>query len=158
EDEERLRALAVLYRRFHDATEGRVADPVTVLRAAEARLREVRWLAESDVLLVDDLELDAVERAFVAALARAVSVRLGGRPRPPPLQGSSFAAGAASHGVVCVEWAKTALAPIAPAPAPSGLARLAATLFEPPQGPAVDDGSVELLTAPGEAAEVQSIV
>src|SRR5262249_59580332 len=83
EDGEGLQALAVLYRRFHGATEGRVADPVTVLRAAEARLPEVRWLAEADVLLVDDLELDAVEREFVAALARSVSVRLVSRRRPP---------------------------------------------------------------------------
>jgi RecB family exonuclease len=158
EDAERLRSLAALYRRYDEATEGRIADPVTILRAAEHRLPDVRWLAGAEVLLIDDLELDAVERGFVAALARVVSVRFLGRERPPSLRPSSFAAWAGEEGIAPAAWSETALAPVAPPPAPEGLSRIAATLFEPPQDPGPADDSVELLTAPGEAAEVQAIV
>src|SRR5207249_1901606 len=45
-----------------------------------------------------------------------------------------------------------------PPAAPASLSRLRTRLFEPPQGEAVRDGAVELLTAPGEAAEVRAIV
>jgi RecB family exonuclease len=46
---------------------------------------------------------------------------------------------------------------VAPPDPPAGLARLRAGLFEPPAGEPVRDGSVSLVTAPGEAAEVRAI-
>ena len=54
--------------------------------------------------------------------------------------------------------ADTVLAPLAPPAAPPALARLRARLFEPPGGEPAGDDSVELMTAPGEAAEVRGIV
>ena len=53
-------------------------------RRRPATPRDARWLADAEVLIVDDLELDPAERTFVAALARAVTVRRlahGGPPR-----------------------------------------------------------------------------
>ena len=157
-DAERLGTLADLYRRFHDALEGRTADPTTLLAAAAAALGSARWLADAEVLVVEDLELDPVERDFVEALARAVPVRLLRRDLPPSLRGASFRAWAGRQGIEEVELASTPLGPLAPPPPPEGLRRLRRSLFEPPPGTPVSDGSVVLLTAPGEAAEVRSVV
>jgi RecB family exonuclease len=56
-------------------------------------------------------------------------------------------------------WSETPLADIAPSPPPGALARLRQALFEPPVAAAAPpDDSVELLTAPGEAAEARAIV
>jgi RecB family exonuclease len=156
-DAERLRALARLYAAFHDALEGRTADPVTLFAAAAAVLPDTDWLDEAEVLLVDDLELDPAEREFVAALGRRRPVRVLRRDTPPSLRPSSFRAWAARHGIEEVEMAATPLGPLAPPSVPEGLSRLRRHLFEPPPGAAVEDGAVSLVTAPGEAAEVRSI-
>ena len=158
EDRERLRALAGLYRGFHERIEGRFADHATLFRAAREHLAEARWLEGADVLVVDDLELDAVERRLVAALAARFSVRLIRRTRPAAIRASGFAAWAAVNGIEEVEWPETPLAVIAAPPAPAALERVKARLFEPPDGPSDRDDSVDLLTAPGEAAEVRGVV
>jgi len=158
EDAGRLLSLARLYRRFLSEVEGRLADPATLLQAACESLERARWLDGAEVVVVDDLELDACERAFVAALARVRPVRHLARERPRGLAPSSFAAWAAAHGIAETPLAQTALAPLAPPDAPASLGRLRTELFEPPRGEAVRDGAVELLTAPGEAAEVRAVV
>jgi RecB family exonuclease len=158
EDGDRLRAVATLFRGFHDAIEGRFADPATVLRAAREHLGEARWLRGAEVLVAEDLELDGVQAAFVEALARALPVRLLRRERPTGLGAGSFAAWAAANGVGTAAIGETVLAPLAPPAPPPGLARLRARLFDPPaEGPA-HDASLELMTGPGEAAEVRGIV
>jgi len=157
-DAERLSALARLYRDFHEALEGRSTDPPTLLRTAAERLVSAAWLRDAEVLVVEDLELDRVELEFLAALARVVPVRVLDRDLPPSLRPSSFRAWGKRHGIEAVDISNTILAPLAPPPAPSGLERLRRHLFEPPPGSAEDDGSVVLLTAPGEAAEVRAIV
>jgi RecB family exonuclease len=156
-DAERLRALARLYRGFHDALEGRIADPATLFATAAASLEDTDWLKEAEILVADDLELDPVEREFVAALARLRPVRLLRRDTPASLRPTSFRAWAVRHGVEEVEASATPLGPLAPPPVPDGLSRLRRHLFEPPPGGAVEDDSVSLVTAPGEAAEVRSI-
>ena len=158
EDRERLRALAGLYRGFHDRIEGRFADHATLFRAAREHLDEARWLEGAEILILDDLELDAVERTLLAALAARFTVRRIRRVRPHAIHASGFAGWAAVKGIGEVEWKDTALAPIAPSPAPAALERVKARLFEPPSGPAPPDDSVDLLTAPGEAAEVRGVV
>src|SRR5258707_346973 len=158
EDRERLRALAGLYRGFHERIEGHFADQATLFRAAREHLAEARWLEGAEILMADDLELDAVERRLLAALAARFPVRRIGRVRPPAIQASGFAGWAAVNGIREVEWKETELAAIAPSPAPAALARVKARLFEPPSGPADRDDSVDLLTAPGEAAEVLGVV
>ncbi len=156
-DAERLRALARVYRGFHEALEGRATDPATLLEAAAAGLTSARWMAETEVLVVDDLELDPVERDFLAALARTRPVRLLRRELPRAMRRSSFRAWAAGRGIEEVSLEETALGPLAPPPPPGGLARLRSALFEPPSGSPVDDGSVTLVSAPGEAAEVRAL-
>ncbi len=164
EDRERLRAVADLHRRFHERVEGRFADHATLFRAARERLADAHWLEGAEVLVVDDLELDAVERALVAALAERFPVRQLARTRPDALRASGFAQWAGAHGIRETTWAQTSLAPIAPPTAgsagasPAALERVKARLFEPPAGPAAADESVDLVTAPGEAAEVRAIV
>ena len=158
EDRERLRALAGLYRGFHDRIEGRFADHATLFRAAREHLDEARWLEGAEILILDDLELDAVERTLLAAIAARFTVRRIRRVRPHAIQASGFAGWAAVQRIGEVEWKDTALAPIAPSPAPAALERVKARLFEPPSGPAPPDDSVDLLTAPGEAAEVRGVV
>jgi putative RecB family exonuclease len=158
EDEARLRAVAQLYRAFGEAVEGRFADPAAILRAARDRIDETAWLRGATVLIVEDLELDPLEKEFLAALAKALPVRLLEAGHPPSLAGSSFASWAAEHGVRTARWGETLLAPLAPAAAPKGLERLRELLFESAAGAAIEDGSVELLTAPGEAAEVRALV
>ena len=158
EDRDRLRAVAGLYRSFHDAIEGRFADPATILRAARLHLPQARWLQGAEVLVVDDLELDGLEAAFMEDLGRTVPVRLLRHDRPAGLRPGSFAAWAAARGLTDLAVTDTILAPLAPPPAPAALARLRTQLFEPPAGGPAHDPSLELMTAPGEAAEVRGIV
>jgi RecB family exonuclease len=157
EDQGRLRALARLYRAFEAKREGRVADPGTVLRSAQAALPRAAWLQGADVLIVEDLELDEREKEFLAAVARRFPVRLLRREAPPSLEPSSFRAWARDHGVSEVGWEDTVLAPLAPPPPAPALLRLRTRLFEPPEGRAVRDDAVELVTAPGEAGEVRAL-
>lgn len=158
EDRDRLRAVAGLYRSFHETIEGRFADAATVLRAAREHLGQARWLRDAEVLVVDDLELDGLEAAFMEALARAFPVRLLRHDRPEGLRPASFAGWAASRGLASVALADTLLDPLSAPPAPAALARLRTLLFEPPAGEPARDASLTLLTAPGEAAEVRGIV
>jgi RecB family exonuclease len=158
EDGARLRLLARLYRRFVAEVEGRLADPATLLQAARDNLVRARWLEGAEVVIVDGLELERRERDFVLALARACPVRLVARERPSGLGMSSFAVWAAAHGIPEVPLEQTVLAALAPPAVPESLRRLRTRLFEPPQGEAVRDSAVELLTAPGEAAEIRGIV
>jgi ATP-dependent helicase/nuclease subunit B len=158
EDRGRLRALAGLYRGFHERIEGRFADHATLFRAARDHLSATRWLEGAEILVVDDLELDAVEGRLLSALAARFPVRLLRRLRPPAIRAAGFAGWAAAHGLHEVEWKDTPLAAVAPPPAPAALDRVKSRLFEPPHGPAERDDSVDLLTAPGEAAEVRGVV
>jgi RecB family exonuclease len=158
DDARRLGALAGLYRRFHDAVEGRFADTATLLAAARDHVRDARWLEDAELLIVDELELTPLERDFVEALARVLPLRLLAAARPPGLHGRSLAAWAVARRLPVVAPEESPLAALAGPPPPAGLARLRESLFEPPTGEAVRDGSVELLTAPGEAAEVRSVV
>ena len=158
DDADRLRAVAALYRSFHEAIEGRFADPATVLRAAREHLGAARWLKDAEVLVVDDLELDGLEASFVEELARARPVRLLRHERPAALAAGSFAAWARARGIRTAVVSDTVLAPLASPAPPPALARLRAHLFEPPAGGPAHDASLELLTAPGEAAEVRAIV
>ena len=158
EDVERLQTLARLYERFHDALEGRTADPATILKAASEGLASARWLEGAEALVVDDLELDPVELDFVRALGRHLPVRVLRREVPPGLRPASSRSRLAMAGIAETEWVDTPLAALAPPAPPASLLRLRKGLFEPPAGAAADDGAVELLTAPGEAAEVRTIV
>jgi len=158
EDRDRLRAVAALYRGFHDAVEARFADPATILRAAREHLAAARWLQGAEVLMVDDLELDGLQAAFVLDLARAFPVRMLRRDRPLGLFAGSFAARAAADGIASLDMADTVLAPLAPPAPPPALARVRAQLFDPPAGEPARDASLELMTAPGEAAEVRAVV
>jgi len=157
EDARRLASLARLYRGFHDALVGRTADPVTLLAAAREGIPRARWLEEAEVIVADDLELDPVEADFVAALAAAFPVRVLRRALPPSLRPASFRGRLAARGVAEVPWSETPLAPLAPTEPPTSLRRLRDGLFEPPPDLEADDGAVELVTAPGEAAEVRAI-
>jgi ATP-dependent helicase/nuclease subunit B len=159
DDARRLASLKRLYRDFHGALEGRTADPVTLFAAAREGLSRARWLEGATVLVTDDLELDPVEAEFVAALAAALPVRVLRRPLPPSMRAASFRGRLAARGVTEVDWSDTPLAPLAPPPPPASIARLREDLFEGSRGgePGPDDGAVELVTAPGEAAEVRSI-
>jgi ATP-dependent helicase/nuclease subunit B len=158
DDARRLAALARLYRGFHAALEGRTADPATLFAAAREGLFHARWLDDADVLVADDLELDPVEVEFVAALAATHPVRVLKRVLPPSLRSASFRGRLAGRGVTEAEWSETPLAPLAPGDeAPASLRRLREDLFEPPRGLETNDGAVELVTAPGEAAEVRAV-
>ena len=156
-DARRLASLRHLYRGFHAALEGRTADPATLFAAAREGLSRARWLEGAEVLVVDDLELDPVAVEFVAALAVARPVRVLRRALPASLRPASFRGVLAGRGVAEVDWSATPLAPLAPPEAPLSLRRLREDLFESPRGVEADDGAVELLTAPGEAAEVRAI-
>jgi len=157
-EEVRLRAVANLYRRFHEAIDGRLADPPTILRTAAASLAQATWLRGAHVVIVDGLELEFLEREFVAALARTFAVVRIEREMPAPLLAGSFGIWAGAHGIGSLPWERTALSAIAPPAPASGLLRLRKGLFAAPDGPAVRDGAVELLTAAGEAAEVRAVV
>jgi RecB family exonuclease len=157
EDEARLRGVADLYRGFHEAVEARFADPATLLRRAAEHIGSARWLEGADLLVVEDLELGPLEAEFLAALARRLPVKRLDRPRPAAL--AAFASWAESQGIQAVDEAQTIFAPGAPvATPPAGLTRLQERLFAPAGDRPVEDDSVALLTAPGEAAEVRSLV
>jgi RecB family exonuclease len=158
EDGERQRAVATLYRRFHEELEGRFADTATLLRAARDGVADAAWLHDAEVLVAADLELTPLERAVLAALARVVVVRRLEAPRPPALSAGSFGAWAATHGIASAPLAETPLALLAPPPRPASLERIAGALFEAPTGSPVEDDGVELLTAAGEASEARAIV
>jgi ATP-dependent helicase/nuclease subunit B len=157
-EEVRLRAVADLYRGFHESIEGRLADPATILRTAAAHLTQATWLQGARVVIVEGLEIEPLEKDFVAALARAFPVVRIEHEISAPLLPGSFGIWAASHGIGSVPWESTPLGPIAPPPPASGLLRLRKGLFAAPDGAAIRDGAVELLTAAGEAAEVRAIV
>lgn len=156
EDEARLAALAQLYERYEKEIEGRFADPATLLRAAREHLSGARWLDGALALVAAPLELDEVEREFLAALARRIPVRALDEPLPSGLSKGSFRSWAMQHDVAFLPARETLLAPLEAAP-PASLLRLRERLFEPPMGEGVRDGAVALLTAPGEAAEVRAI-
>jgi RecB family exonuclease len=162
-DAARLAALARLYAGYNELVEGRSADPVTLLAAAREGLARARWLEGATVLIADDLELEPDEIELVAALAARFPVRVLRRELPASLRPSSFRARLASLGVREVDWSETELAAAAPGPPPPALARLRERLFEPPSGEELSAAhgphdAVELVTAPGEAAEVRAIV
>ncbi len=151
-------AVAALYRRFHAAVDGRFADSAALAAAAAEEVARARWLDDAEVLIVGDLEPSGVQKAFLQALAAARPVRRIDHEVPPALRAHSFGAWAASNAIELAPVAETALAPLATPTVPAAMARLRASLFEPPAGDPVTDESVELLTAAGEAAEVRSIV
>jgi RecB family exonuclease len=154
EDAARLEAVATLYRDWHAALEQSFADPVALFAAARDRLAATTWLEGASILVPDDLEPDAVEERFLEALAAHFPVTCIAGPRPPGLPGRT----AQLSGVRSGSWAETPLAALAPEPAPPALARLGAALFEPPAGEPLEDASVELRTAAGEAEETRSVV
>jgi RecB family exonuclease len=145
EDAIRLRAVAALYAAFDAELEARFADPARLLREAAALAGKTDWLREASVLVVGEPELEPLERALLAALRAVADVRWLGD-------------GAERHGVRAVGWADSALAPIAPPEPPPSIARLRERLFAAPREQPVTDAAVELLTAPGEAAETRAIV
>ena len=159
-DAHRLQTLATLYRRYHEALEGRFADATALLRAARAQLPDAPWLAEAEVLVVGEPELDPAEEDFLGELSARVRVRLLNARRPVSLQAASFAHRLEARGARFTPWSETRLAAIAPREPSPAIAQLGRALFEPPEGsPAASaDTSVELLTAAGEAAEVRAIV
>lgn len=157
EEQARLGALAQLQRRFHEALEGRVADPPALLRGALQQVGRTPWLAGAEFLITEDLETNALERELLAALARAYPVHRLAHARPPSLRDGSFEAWCQAHGIASLEWPATALAPLAPPEPPASLRRLRERLFEPPAGPPAWDEGVELLSAPGEAAEARAV-
>ncbi len=157
EERGRLRGLAGLYRGFHEALEGRSADPAALFRAAIEHLPAAGWLVDADLLLLDEPETDALERDFLAALARLRPMTLIAAERPASLRPGSFAAWAAAHGIARVSWHETPLASLAPPAVPEELRRLREALFEAPQGEPLVDGSVEFVTAAGEAAEARAV-
>jgi len=154
EDAARLGAVAALYRDWHGALETGFADPAALFAAARERLGDTAWLNGAQVIVPDDLEPDAVEERFLAALAERFPLTVIEGLRPPGLPGRT----AAIAGVRRAPWSETPLGRLAPPPAPPALARLATALFEPPAGEPLDDPSVELRTAAGEAEEVRSVV
>jgi RecB family exonuclease len=167
DDASRLSALSRLYDGYRDLVVGRMADPVTILAAAREGLTRARWLEGAEVLIADDLELEPDEVEFIGALAARFMVRVLRRALPPSLRLQSFRGRLAAHGVREADWAETPLAAAAPPEPPASLVRLREWLFEPPSGPALLGGAgtdapphdaVELVTAPGEAAEARAIV
>jgi len=166
EDARRLAALARLYRGYCEQLEGRSADPVALVAAAREGLVSARWLEGASVLIADDMELEPDEIELVLALAERLPVRVLRRALPPALRRQSLRARLAAASVPEVDWAESELQAAAPPAPPPALARLREALFEPPGGPPLAEatgpstrpGAVELLTAPGEAAEVRAIV
>jgi len=156
EDTARRRALASLFRAFHDERQAS-ADPATLLAEAAERAADAPFLRDATLLIVDDLETDALDRRFLEAVARSHTLRRLDRVRPASVREGSFAAWAESVGIAAVDWSETLLSPVAPPVPPAALARLRVGLFEPADETAVDDPSVQLLTAPGEAAEARAI-
>jgi len=157
EDGVRLRAVAGLYEGFHAAVEARFADTACLLRAAAERAATTPWLKQAEILVVGAPELDPLERELLRALAAATSVRFLSEPVPESLRAGGFAAWAASAALVPVAWSGTPLRELEPPPPAASLRRLRERLFEPPAGEPCFDDALELLTAPGEAAEVRAI-
>ena len=157
EERERLRALFGLYARFQETLEGRVADPAALLRAAIGQVGRAAWLEGAELLVVEDLEGSPLERELLAALARAHPVRRLAHVRPPSLLDGSFEAWCQAHGVASADWPATPLAALAPPAPPASLRRLRERLFEPPAGEPAWDQAVELVSAPGEAAEARAV-
>ncbi len=150
--------MAWLYDAYHTAIDGRLADPPALLRAACARLPEIEWLRGADLLVVDELETGPLEREFLRALAGVTRLRVLTHPWPVGLTEGSFTAWATAQGLSMASGAETTLAPLLTSrTVPASLQRLRSQLFEPPTGEAVDDGCVEFVSAPGEAAEVRSL-
>lgn len=156
EDAERLRAVAGLYAAFHAAREGNVADTATLLATA-AQHADADWLRDATILIVDDVPDEVLDRRFLEALGRVHDVRLLERARPESLQVGSFAAWARGAGIASQAFRDSPLSPLAPPPPPASLLRLRERLFEPADGGADSDAGVELVTAPGEAAETRAI-
>jgi len=156
EDAARLQALTRLYAGFCAARDGRVADTAAWLASAAEHVR-ADWLRGATVLVVDDVPDEDLDRRFLAALRRACDVRLLRRPRPPALASGGFAEWAAGAGIASVPWVETVLAPVAPPPPPPDLQRLREALFEAAGGEALAPSGLELVTAPGEAAEARAI-
>jgi ATP-dependent helicase/nuclease subunit B len=156
-DTRRLRALAGLYRRYHETLEGRFADPATLLRSACEHLADTPWLRGASALVVGEPELDPLEQQLLAALARVIPVRVLTASSPPGLAAGAFSTWARAHALTPVPATDTLLATAAPSALPASLERLRTRLFEPPAGEAVRDDGVRLVTAPGEAAEVRSV-
>ncbi len=150
EDKRRLEAVSRLRQRFEREIEGRFADPTTLLRAASEP--RTTWLTGAQLVLLPGLKLEADERGFIEALAERLEVLELPEERPPRL---SYRRPLRS--VRTETWANTPLAPAAPATAPAALQRLRTSLFEPLRQDTLTDDSVELRTAPGEAAEVRNI-
>src|SRR6185503_13032803 len=116
-----------------------------------------RFLEGARALVAGPLELDPLEAGFLSALARRIPVTALDEPVPESLLAGSFRSWAPLHGIALVPARNTLLGPLETEP-PMALQRLRERLFEPPVGSALpDDGSLELLTAPGEAAEVRAI-
>lgn len=157
-DAQRLSAVAGAYRRFHETLEGRFADTSGLLRAALDELHDARWLAEAEIVVVGDPELDPLEERLLHALCRRVPVKVLTTEHPSGLRTGSPMERLLAAGARAVPWSDTPLAGIAPPRPPGALGRLGQALFEPPVAAAPPDDSVELLTAPGEAAEARAIV
>jgi len=161
DDARRLAGLSRLYDGYRELVHGRTADPVASQPAAREGLSSARWLEGAEVLIADDLELEPDEVELIGALAARFPVRVLRRALPPSLRLHSFRGRLAAHGVREADWAETPLAAAAPPEPPASLVRLREWLFEPPGGTETGrpgDGAVELVTAPGEAAEVRAIV
>ena len=155
EDAERLGALQALYAAFWEAREGRVADTATLLATAAEHV-DAGWLQGVEVLVLDDVPDDALDRRFLAALARGHRVRLLARPRPASLRGG-FADWAQQAGIPSVAWSETFLASLEPAAPPPALVRLREGLFEAAADAPAPEAGLELVAAPGEAAEARAL-
>jgi ATP-dependent helicase/nuclease subunit B len=159
EDAARLRALAEIYQRYCERVDGVFADPAALFRAAAEEAPRADWLRAAEVWIAAGLEPDVLERELLAALAQVLPLRFIEEETPPALSPSSFPSWALAHGLSAVPLAESPLAALARKElAPESLARLSARLFEPAHGPALEDEAVTLITAPGEAAEVRSVV
>ena len=147
EDRRRLEAVSRFRQLFEGEIEGRFADPTTLLRAASERVGQATWLAGAQFVLLPGLKLEADERGFIETLGERFEVlelleeRPAGLANRRPLRSAST-----------VPWSETPLAPAAPEAPPAALQRLRESLFEPRRREASIDDSVELRTAPGEAA------
>ncbi|HEY7411987.1 MAG TPA: PD-(D/E)XK nuclease family protein [Vicinamibacteria bacterium] len=158
DDRARLAGLSALWRGYWAAVEGRHADRACLLAAAASGVADADWLAGAEALVTDDLELAPLEQDLLAALAQRIPLRRLARTRPAALRRGSFVEWAEAHAVPEAAPDSTLVAPLAPEAVPAGLQRLREGLFEAPAGTAAADGSVELLTAAGEAAEARAVV
>ena len=153
EDRQRLEAVSRIRQLFDAEIEERFADPTTLLRAASEHVDRAAWLAGARFVLLPGLNLEADERNFIEELGERFEVLELLEERPAGLSIRK-----PLRSVRRVPWAETPLAPAAPAAVPAALQRLRESLFEPSRQEAVVVDSVELRTAPGEAAEVRDIV